>query len=186
MAEQIKHSGQPKHKEFYWSFARYRRNHEKGDIQEMTAIMLEFPYTSRAVLMQALDECPYVHYIIHAQDEINTKRPEERLLVAFPVQTPITEPTVYTRCASIIQDDLGLRQHSTGDYSSTFLFAPFVGYCSTPKVILNDQDREFLDADALYEANRGRWTNAASLQVGAEPPKLDPTTHHDSGLFIFA
>jgi len=183
IAETIKHA--IAHKiEHYWSFARYKRNHKKDDIQELTAIMLEYPYSLRAQLMEALDACPYGHYIIHAQDEINTKRPEERLLVAFPLIEPITSPKDYTRIASLLSEQLGIGEHSKGDFSSTFLFAPFTGVCSTPKVVLNDLDRTYLDAQQFLEENRGVWTNAAKLQEGA-PQQPRPMKLDETGLFAF-
>lgn len=183
IAEEIKHQAQ--HGGFYWSFARYKRNHLKADIQEMTAVMLEYPYALRAALMAALDECPYVHYVIHAQDEINTKRPEERLVIAFPLAEPITSPKDYTRIAALLSEQLGVGDHTRGDFSSTFLFAPFVGVCSTPKIVLNDLDREFLDPDAFIEEHRGTWTDAEALQVGAMTIQPESTAFHDSGLFVF-
>ncbi|WP_293922939.1 hypothetical protein [Sphingobium sp. UBA5915] len=183
IAEEIKH--QAMHGGFYWSFARYKRNHLKADIQEMTAIMLEYPYACRAALMAALDECPYVHYVIHAQDEINTKRPEERLVIAFPLAKPITSPRDYTRIAALLSEQLGIGDHTRGDFSSTFLFAPFVGVCSTPKVVLNDLDREFLDPAEFIEEHRGTWTDARALQLDAVPAQQLPNAFHDSGLFVF-
>lgn len=183
IAEEIKHEAQ--HGGFYWSFARYRRNHLKADIQEMTAIMLEYPYSCRSALMAALDESPFVHYVIHAQDEINTKRPEERLVIAFPLAEPITSPKDYTRIAALLSEQLGIGDHTRGDFSSTFLFAPFVGVCSTPKIVLNDLDREFLDPDAFIEEHRGTWTDAEALQVGAMTIQPESTALHDSGLFVF-
>lgn len=183
IAEEIKHQAQ--HGQFYWSFARYKRNHLKADIQEMTAIMLEYPYSCRAALMAALDESPFVHYIIHAQDEINTKRPDERLVVAFPLLVAITDPKDYTRIASLLSEQLGIGDHSRGDFSSTFLFAPFVGVCSTPKIVLNDADRQFLDPAAFIDEHRGTWTDARALQFGATPVQPEPTVFHDSGLFVF-
>jgi len=184
IAEEIKHEAQ--HGGFYWSFARYKRNHLKADIQEMTAIMLEYPYSCRAALMAALDESPFVHYVIHAQDEINTKRPEERLVIAFPLLVAITDPKEYTRIASLLSEQLGVGDHTVGDFSSTFLFAPFVGVCSTPKIVLNDLDREFLDPAAFIEEHRGTWTDAHALQLGAMQVQPEPTSFHDSGLFVFA
>lgn len=171
--------------EHYWSFARYKRNHQKADILELTAIPLEFPYSSRAELADALLDFPYVHYIIHAQDEINTARPEERLLVAVPLVTPISDKAAYTRCASLISGVIGLGEHSKGDFSCTFLFAPFTGVCSTPTVTLFDVEREFLDADAFYEENRGIWTNASAYQEGAAPLSIKPVVIDDTGLFAF-
>lgn len=184
IAEEIKHEAQ--HGGFYWSFARYKRNHLKDDIQEMTAIMLEYPYASRGALMAALDESPFVHYVIHAQDEINTKRPEERLVIAFPLLVAITDPKEYTRIASLLSEQLGVANHSKGDFSSTFLFAPFVGACSTPKIILNDLDREFLDPALFIEEHRGTWTDARALQLGAVAGLPNPTVFHESGLFEFS
>lgn len=182
MAETIKHA--KTHKiEHYWTFARYKRNHKKDDIQELTAIMLEYPYDLRAQLAEALNDCSYAHYIIHAQDEINTKRPEERLLVAFPLNDPITNPKDYTRIASLLSEQLGVGEHSKGDFSSTFLFAPFTGVCSTPKIILNDLDRTYLDAEQFLEENRGVWTNARLLQEGA--PQQPQQTVDDTSLFAW-
>lgn len=182
LAELVKHCREHKD-EFYWTFARYKRNHAKADIQEMTAIMLEYPYSCRAELDQALESFPFVHYTIHAQDEINTKRPEERTLVAVPLIKPISDPKDYTRVASLLSEHLGVGSHSKGDFSSTFLFAPFLQVCSLPKVILHDDNREFLDALAFIEEHRGTWTNARLLQDGAAPQpkaaKLD-----DTGLFL--
>lgn len=184
IAEEIKHEAQ--HGGFYWSFARYKRNHLKTDIQEMTAIMLEYPYSCRGALMAALDESQFAHYIIHAQDEINTKRPEERIVIAFPLLVAITDPKEYTRIASLLSEQLGIGDHSRGDFSSTFLFAPFVGVCSTPKIVLNDLNREFLDPAAFIEQHRGTWTNARNLQLGAMPAQTEPTGFHDSDLFVFS
>lgn len=182
LAELVKHSREQKD-EYYWSFARYKRNHLKADIQEMTAIMLEYPYSCRNELDAALAELPYVHYVIHSQDEINTKRPEERLLVAIPLVEAITDPSRYTRVASILSEKIGVGSHSKGDFSSTFLFAPFTQVCSQPKVVLHDNNRKFLNADQFYDENKGVWVNARLLQEGAAPQpkalKLD-----QSGLFL--
>lgn len=183
LAELIKFSREQK-SEYYWSFSRYARNHAKADLQEMTAVMLEYPYSCRSELLDALDASPFVHYLIHTQDEINTKKAEERLLVAFPLVSPVIDPKDYTRIASLLSEQLGVGSHSTGDFSSTFLFCPFLQVCSLPKIVLNDAEKEFLDPVAFKDEHAGVWTNARALQEGQpsqpKPMKLDAT-----GLFQF-
>ncbi|MFX4084055.1 hypothetical protein ACKU27_03005 [Sphingobium yanoikuyae] len=169
--------------EFYWSFASYARNHTKSDILEISAIPLEFPYELASEIVEAQETFPHIHYIIHSQDEINSKRPQERLVVLTPLAKPITCPKEYTRIASLLSEQLGVAEHSKGDFSSTFLFAPFLQVCSMPKIVLHDTDRTFLDPDAYLKENKGVWTNARLMQEGAAAqPKLKAD---ETGLFMF-
>lgn len=169
--------------EFYWSFADYKRNHTKTDILEITAIPLEFPYSLASEIAEAQKTFPFVHYVIHTQDEIKSKRPQERLVVLTPLAKPITCPKEYTRIASLLSEQLGVCEHSKGDFSATFLFAPFLQVCSMPKIVLHDAERTFLDPQAYLEENKGVWTNARLMQEGAAPqPKLKAD---ETGLFMF-
>lgn len=171
----------------YWTFARYARNHIKDDIQDITAAAIQFPYTAKQELLDALEAFPYVFYLVHSQSSIDILNPsmsDERLVVVVPFVNPVTSPARYTRIVTLITQSLGLGDHADGDFSATFLFSPFYGLCSEPLVRTFDADREFLDADDFYEENKGVWTNGRAYQEGAallpKPMKLDET-----GLFEF-
>lgn len=176
--------GRTEKDEYYLSFASYKSRHTKDDIQHMSAIPLSYPYSCKAELDAALSSLPYIHYVIHSQSETNSKAPEERIVVAFIPDSPITCPKEYTRIASILSEKIGVGSHSQGDFSATYLFALFTQICSVPKIVLNDVDREFLDPAAFIEEHRGVWTNARLLQEGAAP-KPKAMTPDDTGLFVF-
>lgn len=168
----IEHSR--KHKqEHYWSFASYKRTHSKIDIQEMTAVVLSFPYEVKAQLIARLQNFAYVSYLIHGQHETYTKRPEERLILAVVLERPITSPNDYTRIASLLADQIGIEGHSAGDFSATFLFAPFAQVCTEPSISLVIEDRVFLNADEFLASNKGIWTDARDYQ--ATPIQTDET-----------
>lgn len=183
IAELARH-GRTEKDEYYLSFAGYKTHHTKDDIQHMSAIPFSYPYSCKAELDAALSSLPYIHYVIHAQIETNSKAPEERLVVVVIPETPIICPKEYTRIASILSEKIGVGSHSHGDFSATYLFALFTQICSVPKVILNDVDREFLDPTIFIDEHRGVWTNVRLLQEGAsDQPKA--MTLDDTGLFEF-
>ncbi|EXS68279.1 hypothetical protein BF95_11815 [Sphingobium sp. Ant17] len=55
--------------EQYMSFAEYEKNHLKAEIKQMTAIMLDYPYSAKHQLEKRLASMPYTYLLIDTQTE---------------------------------------------------------------------------------------------------------------------
>lgn len=160
----------------YLTFATYQKNHTKDDLLQMSAIMLEYPWSSREQLLQNLAGLPYAHYVVDTIADFSPTS-ECRLLVAFPLDRPITDPKQYTRIASLLWNAIGIDAHTKGDISGTFLFAPYI---ARPSVRYFDAEGVFIDPDTFVDEHRGTWVNARE----SEPAKPEPQPS-DDGLFLF-
>lgn len=147
--------------EQYMSFAEYEKNHLKGEIKQMTAIMLDYPYSAKHQLQKRLAEMPYIHLIVDTQTEFGpTARPS--VMVIFPLALPVLDTALYTRVASLLFSEIGIGEHQEGKVSSTYLFAPYI---VNPYVALFDQGRTMLDPFDYRDSNVGVWVNARDKEV---------------------
>ncbi len=159
----------------YLTFTEYKRNHKKEDVISCPAIMLEYPYKQRTELLARLDEMPYAYYLIDTVSEF-TMDGEARILVAFPLAEPITEPKQYTRVASLLWDEIGLVAHTKGCISVTFLFVPYI---ANPGVRFFDHNKDILDATEYAQSRKRDWVVATDGAAIKPKPRLIS----DDGLF---
>ncbi|QWT15337.1 hypothetical protein [Sphingobium xenophagum] len=160
----------------YMTFTEYRRNHTKDDVLSCSAIMLEYPYSKRQQLEQAIARLAYPTYQIDTQSDFTAKA-EARIVVAFPLAQAIKDPRHYTRAASLLWDEIGIDATTDGCVSATFLFAPYI---INPRVIFRNADEPLLDAKLYIEFNEGHLVYAREEQ---KAPEMIVT---DDGLFAFA
>lgn len=154
----------------YLGFTNYKKNHTKEDIQQNTAIMLEYPASEMANLLASLNELPYSFYVIDTVGDYDD--PQAKILLAFPLLDPTTSPRTYTRIASCLWDDINVGTKSQGSIAATFLFAPNL---TTPHIFFHDTGT-LLDGAAYLESKRGTWVNAR--EAATPTPKIS-----DNGLF---
>lgn len=176
VAHQRKHN-----QKFFYTFTRYKRNHSKDNIVDCTAIMLEYPFRMKDDLKKNLCNLPWVHYLVDTEDKDET---ESRVLVAFPVTTPITRPKDYTRVASLLWDQIGLEAHTRGDISATFFFRMH----HTSAVEFVAEDRIVLDAQTFLSIHTGQWVDARHYEEQSLVVDDPRNTHFDEAtgeLFVF-
>lgn len=147
--------------EQYMSFAEYEKNHLKSEIKQMTAIMLDYPYSAKHQLEKRLADIPYTYLLIDTQTEFGpAARPG--VMIVFPLASPIHDTALYTRVASLLFAEIGIGEHQEGKVSSTYLFAPYV---VNPYVELFDEGRSMLDPFDYRDSNVGVWVNARDKEV---------------------
>lgn len=147
--------------EQYMSFAEYEKNHLKAEIKQMTAIMLDYPYSAKHQLEKRLASMPYTYLLIDTQTEFGpAARPG--VMVVFPLDRPILDTALYTRVASLLFSEIGIGEHQEGKVASSYLFAPYV---VNPYVELFDEGRSMLDPFDYRDSNVGVWVNARDKDI---------------------